>query len=577
MNTFHGIPYEPDGKRRGGALFASLLAAVALALFLTIFAYLFFVSLLGTVDMNLNNPALENVDFLTDNPWENLFGLLCFLVAAILWTLLTDRLPAGAVTGAVLSLIAGFGIWFVLSSQSAPTNDSYIVSNAAYRASLGDGSALESVYFKRFPFQLGYVLWSEGILRVFPTQGNYLVIEIINVLCLTLAYFALLRAVRLIWGNGRTVKLCAGLLLITLPPILFCSFTYGNIPSLAFSALALWQILSMKGALRDWLHAILAALCIGVGVSLKKNALILLAAILILLLLRLIRRFTASGVICILLCVLSAWALPMGIQKQYEARFDLKFGEGIPMSSWLAMGLNEAYVANGWYEAKYTVVNFAECGMDTSKAHEKSMNVIRERLDELVRDPVYTRDFFSEKIESQWNEPSFQSIWTNQVRGRYGEMGALAEWICGDDEANVKSFMSASLQFVYLFSIVGACILIWRRRIEEVLLPTCVLGGFLYHTLFEAKSQYIIPYLVLLLPIAARGLAGIVSLILPVHRLPSESNRADEAHDRRRTAMLYRRAIRKKKQPLILSVWVRSKRNAKSNAPKYLNETGEQK
>ncbi len=549
MKTFQGVSYEPNGKHGRGARIASLPVAVALVLFLVIFAYLFFVSMIGTVDMNLNNPALENVEFLADNPLGNLLSIVFFLAAAILWVLLTDRLQANAVTGIVLALVAGFGIWFVLSSQSAPTHDSYIVSSAAYRASLNDGSALGSVYFKRFPFQLGYVLWSEGILRVFPTEGNYLVIEIVNVLCLAAAYFALLRAVRLLFGDGRTMKLCAGLMLVTLPPILFCSFTYGNIPSLAFSAIALWQILSMKGTRRDWLHGILAAICIGIAVSLKKNAAILLVAILILLLLRLVRRFSLSGCVCILLCVLSAWVLPMGIQKHYERRFDLSFGEGIPMSSWLAMGLNEAYVANGWYEAKYTVINFAECDMDSALAHEKSMEAVFQRLDELSQNPDYTKDFFAEKIQSQWNEPSFQSIWTNQVRGRYGEMGALAEWICGDGEANVKSFMSASLQFIYLFSLVGACILLWKRRVEDVLFPTCVLGGFFYHALFEAKSQYIIPYLVLLLPLAARGLSGILSRILSERKAPTdkEDENPEDEIVRRRTARLYRRAIRKKK------------------------------
>ena len=33
-----------------------------------------------------------------------------------------------------------------------------------------------------------------------------------------------------------------------------------------------------------------------------------------------------------------------------------------------------------------------------------------------------------------------------------------------------------------------------------------MLGGLLYHLLFEAKSQYALPYFVLILPIVAYGL-----------------------------------------------------------------------
>lgn len=41
-------------------------------------------------------------------------------------------------------------------------------------------------------------------------------------------------------------------------------------------------------------------------------------------------------------------------------------------------------------------------------------------------------------------------------------------------------------------------------------LPLIVLGGFLYHLLFEAKSLYILPYFVMLVPYAAYGLYRLV-------------------------------------------------------------------
>lgn len=507
MKKFTGISYDSDKSRSLGGRFASFCSGAALGISASILTYLTVLSLLRTTDMNQNNAMLENVDFFWDSFFLNLLLLLAFAVGAFLWLILTDRIPEMLTVGVTLTLITAFGIWFVLSSQSAPTHDSYIVSNAAYHASLGDGSALASVYFKRFPFQLGYVLWSEGLIRLFGTENNYLSIEIVNVICLSVAYFAILRSVKLLWGEKRTVSLCAGLMLVTLPPILFCTFTYGTVPSLAFAALALWQVLCMKGDKRDYLHASLAALCIGLAVMLKKNSMILLAAIVILLLIRFIRRRSLACVLCVLLCLLSVWAFPLGAQKQYEKRFDLSFGKGIPMSSWLAMGLNDSYIASGWHDAKYTVINFNECNMDPKEANARSILEIKRRASELLETPKEAIAFFHEKNESQWNESSMQSIWTNQVRGQYYEKGALAAWICGEGEGFVKGFMNASLQFTYLFALVGCVLLCRTRRIEDALFPTCIIGGFLYHTLFEAKSQYILPYLVLLLPLVSRGLA----------------------------------------------------------------------
>ena len=47
---------------------------------------------------------------------------------------------------------------------------------------------------------------------------------------------------------------------------------------------------------------------------------------------------------------------------------------------------------------------------------------------------------------------------------------------------------------------------LWRRRdTESSLLPLIILGGLLYHLLFEAKSQYALPYFVLMIPMAAFG------------------------------------------------------------------------
>lgn len=505
---------QPQG-RSPREIFAALCAGAALLLLLAVLVWLSYVAMTETVDMNMNNAMLENVETHRDSLPRNLLLLAVFLVGALLWTVLTDRIPAGAVTAVCVLAVAAGGVLFVLSSQSAPTHDSLIVSRAAYQASLGDATGLSADYFRCFPFQLGYVLYSEVLIRLLGTGDCYLAIELCNVLCLAIAYLAILLSVRKLYGSGRALKLCALLMLMFLPPILFCSFTYGNIPGLAFSALAVWQLLSISPTRRmqSWIHAVLAALFIGIGVALKKNSMIILAAMLIVLAIRLIRKPTLCQAVCVLLCTASAWGFAAGAQAQYEKRFGLDFGKGIPMSSWAAMGLNDSLIAPGWYNAKYTVVNFRSCDMDPERANAQSVQTIRDRIAEMKQNPDTAAAFFSEKLRSEWNEPSYQSIWTNQVRGRYGEMGRLAEWICGEGEYTVKGWMNAVQQLILISAALGCLFLLKKRRIEDALLPTCVLGGFLYHAVFEAKSQYLITYLILLLPLAACGLAGLFQKI----------------------------------------------------------------
>lgn len=493
--------------------FSSFCAVAALVIFFAVMLYLSIISLTETTDMNMNNPMLENVEYHKDNFIFNLLLAALSLAVLLVCRRLIERVSVWIPIAVCLASVLAIGLWWVFSSRSAPTHDSYIVSNAAYLATKGDYSALSTDYFKRFPFQLGYVLFSEIVIRIFGTENNYLSIEAVNVVCLAVSYFAILMLSRRIFKNDNVVKILAFLLLLCFQPILFCTFTYGNIPGFMFASLALWQFVEIKKGKLDWLHALLCALCIGIAVCIKKNFMIVLAAILIIGAVRLIKKKMLCDLICIVLCAVSVPAFGSAVQAHYEARAGVDFGDGIPMLSWLAMGLNESSIAPGWYNGVYTVTNFHNNGMDTDAASDASAEVVRERFELFSEDKQYANDFFGKKIASQWNEPTYQSLWTNQVRGRYGEMGKLAAWALGKGEQTVKGYMNIYQQLIFTLASVAAIVLIKRRRIEDALLPTVILGGFLYHALFEAKSQYAVVYFVLMLPMAAYAAEWVYSFL----------------------------------------------------------------
>lgn len=507
--------------------FSRLAAAIAIIIFICVMLYLSVVALISTVDMNTENAMLENVVYHADSVISVLFGIaiLAILALALRWAIEKVNIWIVISASSVLVLILG-AVW-VTSSLSAPTHDSLIVSRAAYHASIGDYSYISADYFKRFPFQLGYVLYSEIIIKLFGTADNYLVIEYMNVLCLALSYFALMLSAKKLWGNGAA-RMMAVIAPLCAQPILFCTFTYGNISGLAFASLAIWQFLEIKEGWRGYIHGALSALFLGISVALKMNFMIVLVAIAIIGLVRLIRHKRLADLVCVGLCLCFCLALPALAQSHYERRAEVKYGDGIPMVSWLAMGLNESSIAPGWYNGQYTVTNFHSHDMDASAAADASAEVIKERIEVFKDDPQYTADFFSQKIVSQWNEPTYQSLWTNQVRGRYGEMGKLATWALVDGEKDVKAYMSRFQELVFLASFAAALMLFKRKRIIDALLPTVFLGGFIYHALFEAKSQYAITYFVLLIPLAAYALNRLYVLLLSNRRVknPKGSKKA---------------------------------------------------
>lgn len=499
--------------------FAAFCSCVALVLLFGLLVYLTAISATETVDMNLNNSWKENVETSKDDLLKNAGTTLLLAAAALGWVLSVNRLRTETVMTVCVLAVAAGGVAFVLSAQAAASQDCYIVTRAAYHASIGDASRLSEVYFKQYPYQLGYALFSEGMFRLFGY--NCIPLELFNVFCLAIAELTILRIVRKLWAD-RPAKLCAFLFLICIQPILFCTFPYGNIPGLMFSVLAVYEALSAEPGKKGWPHVLLAALFIGLAVAFKKNSVIVLAAIVIILAIKVIRKPTWTRVACICLCILSAWGISAGVQKQYEKRFGIEFGKGVPMLSWVAMGINDAFIAPGWYNGTYTAVNFRECGLDPEQASKRSGQEIRTRLQYLKEHPDEAKQFFSEKLRSEWNEPTYQSIWTTQVRGSYGEPGRLAKWVCGSGEKAVKGWMNAVQLFVFAAAAVGTLCLLRKRRIEDAVFPACVLGGFLYHAVCEAKSQYILTYFVLLIPIAAYGLSALFA------KLPERRRRERE-------------------------------------------------
>ena len=483
----------------------------AIAALLIAFLIMFSLSVIAfseTTEMNMNNAMLENVEYTQDGIFSGILLTALLFFVILVYRFVVSKISYWYILGVSLAFVLVFGIAWVLSSQSAPTHDSLIVSRAAYYASMGDYSYLTTDYFVRFPFQLGYIFFTEPLLafnRALNPDApeNYICIEIFNVLCLAISYFALFMASKRMFKREAVLKILPLLYVLALPPILFCSFTYGNIPGFMFAALALWMMLEIKGEKYDWIFAVISALYIGVGVSIKKNGMIIFAAMAIVLLLRLFQKRRWTDLLCLILCAVSVVGIPSTIQKHYEARTGFEFGEGIPMSSWAAMGLNESYIAPGWYNGSYTVSNFHENDKNPDLAHEASIEEISERIKIFTEDKEYAKEFFSKKIKSQWNEPSYQSIWTNQVRGRYKDMGKLATYVCVEGEKSVKQYMNVFQQFVFLLCAASTLILIRKTKIEYALFPTIIIGGFLYHLIFEAKSQYSMVYFIIMLPLAA--------------------------------------------------------------------------
>lgn len=464
-------------------------------------------SFLETTVIGTENSVRESVAYSSDSVLLNL--LTAAIGAAVLFLIKKSKLKINPaiLTGVLFVWTAVLGILWVFAVKSSPTQDSFIVTDAAAAAARGEYSNLHEEYFLRFPFQLGYVLWSEVFIRLLHLENNFLALEVVNVLCLAATFALLAQTVRLLSDKESVFHSTVLLCMTCAPAILFCTFLYGNIPGLLFAVLAVYLI-QLFLRRRKWYFCLAGAVCLGISVSLKMNFMIVLAALAIMLLLDVVCHRKLTSLVCLVLCAVCCIGIKAGVQASYEMRADCDFGDGIPMTSWMAMGLSDSARAPGWYTGKYTVTNFKENNFDSAAASADSAEVIKERISSFAQDPKRAASFFYRKFVSQWNDPTYQSIWTNEVRGFYGgkqARHAVAVWVCEDGKQTVTEVMNACQQIVLVGVLIAVILCFVRRNETAALLLLIILGGMLYHLLFEAKSQYSMTYYILMLPLAAWG------------------------------------------------------------------------
>ena len=453
--------------------------------------------------------SLESVVYYNDNIISNLIFLALSLMICFLVMPLLKKAPLWAE-------IAFIGVWTIVlgciwvgSSQSAPSEDSWWVTDAGLRFARDEFHLLENErYFKNYSFQLGYVFFNEILIRaykLFAEVKNLLFLEYVNVVLLAVTYIAIVLIMKRIFKDQRVRHMTVFLLAFAAQPIIFCSFLYGIIPGLAFAVWALYfEIVYLQS--NKLQYAFFSVLCIGIAVMIKSNYLIFLIAIVAIAFVKLFKRKRFVQDICfIVMAVALSMSVSPLVKSMYESRSGVDLGDAVPYVSWISMGMNESENAPGWYSYGPTLTNFEVNQFNADEASKDSVKNIKDRLKYFSENPQYANDFFYKKFVSQWNETSYQSLWNNEVRYNYDIRGELAEWALSDGENKIKTYMDIFTQLIFAAVFVGLLACLKNRNFLTAALPLIIIGGMLYHLLSEAKSQYSIPYFILMTGFAAYG------------------------------------------------------------------------
>ncbi len=494
-------------SRFDAVCFTALCAVMAL-----LFVYLFGYNLLFTSHFDPVDPLSEHILHQRDPVLVNLVltAALLGLFRAVL--LLEKRLALKAVTIVTLGLSFSIGCGWVLFCRAIPVNDAGILYYTAAELSRGNVAELSrhATYLRVNPFQAGYLQFSEVLQRLFGRR-TYVPQGVIHAAFITAAHGALLALSWQSLRNRRTQIALSFMVLLFVQPFFFSTFLYGLLPGICLS---LWALVCVQrwiqGGRPLWLLP--AVVLLSLAAVLKINSLIFSIAIASVLMLYALtaRRWTALMLaVLMIICPLFSSAAS---QKLLQRRTGFDFGDSAPQTTWLAMGMQESTKAEGWYNV-YPIQTMEAAQGDGERMQEIVNASIRERLSVFAADPGYAASFYHRKMMSQWAEPTFESLLINLSMSNESARPDWVAAILGNASYGPLCQYMKGIVLVIDLGFASALILLafairrhqtdWRAMFAPLVAVVYVLGGFLYHMLFEAKSQYLLPYVMVMLPFAA--------------------------------------------------------------------------
>ena len=554
-----------------------------------------------------DNMETQQVLLRPDNPLWNLlelagFGLL-FCGCLYLYEKIGEKFRRGLLVF-TLTFVFGLGILLILFGRTVPAADALSVYNAAAEWILGNTDIIHPTvsYLSYYPQQIGLMAFLELLLRIWNLTGlsvpAWHFIKLVYVCLLCGAVWFQYLSLQYLWPENYKNISCCYLVLVccNLPMIMYSSFVYGEIPS--FAALSVgWYLLlrllgssspdssyrdnvSPGGSYRIIFTGFGSILFLTLSVMLRKNSLIPVIAVLLVLLFEALRPGRNGKmrlgllIMAVCLAVTSVGILPL-IQKCYEKKAGNTLSSGVTAMSYLAMGMQEASRGCGWYNG-FNIDTYDTAGMDTAIANEISRLAIDERLTYFREHPGYTADFYLHKHLSQWADGTyasrqatlatyggrsafFKEVYEGSLSGGYIEwcnawqnvlylgvlvfcidslkkrrkskvVGHMADQTAGHTAGCTADHMADQLDADQL----GADQLGADRhgadqhgadrlgadrhgadrhgadwhgadRLYIYVGLIAVLGGFLFHTFWEANSRYIFSYSLLLMPYCGAG------------------------------------------------------------------------
>src|SRR5574344_1656272 len=506
----------------------------------------------------LSNDIVEHVQIVK----TGIFSLLITIFVAIgiyfLSKYITDHIKLKKswskyiIIGIILIIYMVAQIVWIRYRNASPGVDQQAVYSLATNLYNGNKDELmHSNYLEKCPHQITLMFIENTIFTIFKSK-NVRILQYINVIGNALTLVALLLILKQLSKKYKVNKpLCIILISTFIALTLLSTFVYGDIFSLALALFSIYFIMnySEKNQKR---YLIISAIFLAFSYMLRMNNLIFIIAISIYLILDILKskneiienseeklknNFNSNSTkslnykvnekqiveqnkkeiakqndsknikaiiikILLILLFIIITILPATIIKMYyQNKFELSKENAIPTSTYIYMGMTDGYRQSGWYN-DYGAWAWTN---ETKVADEMYKTAIKERIGFLATNPKELVKFYTKKTASMWAENTYGSLYFNESFNFELEENQDKEkdqWLINKED-KIVMYEKALIILIFLCSIIT--ILQNKKDLSNdlTLLILIFIGGFLFETLWEAKSRYIIPYIIVLIPVAS--------------------------------------------------------------------------
>lgn len=500
-----------------------------------------------------------------------IFSCCCIAgcIYAVSTVLSRRKVDKRIVLASVCIIAAIFQIWWILAQHADGCYyaDSTMTMSIAEKFAIGDmsifndsinGLAVSDMkvgtqYFVFYPYQSGIISFFTLMFSAFGDKAP-LAIQIVNIVS-NVGSIIMLSLVGFLATDNDKAKIAIPIVLgMCIPSLLYSSFLYGNQIGFFFATVFIAMnayVLNVDMPMpKKVALVLLSAIPMSLMMIIKSTFIVIAMAIAIVWIIELLLHFGVKNAVCLISFIVAmvlsnaAGKLP---QSYFENALGYSFGQGMPKTAWIAIGLQDNSVLDmpGWWNAG-ALKRQNDTGNDYEKQADGASEDIKTELVKMLHNPAYTAWFFGKKLGSEWLAPDFQSRYfagvdyenidgNKENRRQFNlterdyaipDKKALSIERAIDQADELMPFMDGYQTLIYAGAFVSCLAIVKRNKKNrdniqpvQLLLPCIFIIGAAVYVLWEAKAQYLLPFFMCLIPVAAPGIFSIVDKVIEKGKL----------------------------------------------------------